>query len=355
MEKQRINTKTITYIILIVCGVILGFISWIYLSLGFHDYERIKLVGVSSSNLDYKVYLKDNPFFKEKYLGKDKLYIVTLIDYVDVNFNYILNFNKKMDGECTYYIKGTIMANKNSTNFGDNTNYWEKEYKLTEPQTINYKNKRSVSLSQNIKFDYQKYNEILKKFKKEYSLLADGNFKLELVVNSKSKNDNFEEEMKIDSFVSLDMPLSEKTIEKYFIEKNNDKNYSMEVDYKLDNTKYKIYKCIGFLFAGLSLIIIIRLITDIINNHKLINKYNQKVEKILKNYDDIIVSLDRAPCLSNLKIVQVSTFEELLDAHNEIRMPISHFEIKKDFANVFILINDNIAWVYTLLNVPDKK
>ena len=36
--------------------------------------------------IDYKVYLKENDFYTEKYLGKDKAYIASLIDYIDLEY-----------------------------------------------------------------------------------------------------------------------------------------------------------------------------------------------------------------------------------------------------------------------------
>ena len=36
-----------------------------------------------SSNVDYNVYLKDNEFYKNNYLGENSDYVVSLIDYID--------------------------------------------------------------------------------------------------------------------------------------------------------------------------------------------------------------------------------------------------------------------------------
>ena len=40
------------------------------------------------SNLDYKVYLKENQFYDTPYLPKDKKYISALINYIDSSFSY---------------------------------------------------------------------------------------------------------------------------------------------------------------------------------------------------------------------------------------------------------------------------
>ena len=49
------------------------------------------------SDLDYKVYLKENNYFQEKYLGKDRQYIAGLIDYISADFKYELNASNPFD------------------------------------------------------------------------------------------------------------------------------------------------------------------------------------------------------------------------------------------------------------------
>ena len=40
------------------------------------------------SKIDYKVYLKENEFYDEPYLGKDMLYVASLIDKIGIDFDY---------------------------------------------------------------------------------------------------------------------------------------------------------------------------------------------------------------------------------------------------------------------------
>ena len=71
--------------------VIFIMLSMIFLKNALATKKYTSLYYNEKSNLDYKVYLKENPYFDEPYLGKGNQYIATLIDYVDVTFNY--NFN----------------------------------------------------------------------------------------------------------------------------------------------------------------------------------------------------------------------------------------------------------------------
>ena len=45
-------------------------------------------------------------------------------------------------------------------------------------------------------------------------------------------------------------------------------------------------------------------------------------------------------------MIKVESFEELIDAHSEVRMPINYYQTK-DYS-IFLLFNDNTAWKYVL-------
>ena len=64
-----------------------------------------------SSNINYKVYLLENNFYEERFLGMDKQYPSALIDYVDIDFNYSHLGSIPASINYTYYIEGTIIGN----------------------------------------------------------------------------------------------------------------------------------------------------------------------------------------------------------------------------------------------------
>ena len=55
--------------------------------------------------VDYRVYLFDNDFFEDEYLGKDQAYIASLIDNVMADFSYTLDMEADdVDYEYTYRV-----------------------------------------------------------------------------------------------------------------------------------------------------------------------------------------------------------------------------------------------------------
>ena len=80
------------------------------------------------------------------------------------------------------------------------------------------------------------------------------------------------------------------------------------------------------------------------NNHL----YLATLKKIVDTHDSIIANIDNLPDVSDLKVINVSSFSELLDVYNEVRMPINFYENKRRNRSIFMIINDNMCWRYIL-------
>ena len=66
----------------------------------------------------------------------------------------------------------------------------------------------------------------------------------------------------------------------------------------------------------------------------------------MNTYDSIIVNTEEEPKIENYNVIKVESFEELIDAHSEIRMPINYYQT--DHSSVFVLLSDKTAWKYVL-------
>ena len=71
-----------------------------------------------NSSVDYKVYLLENDFFDEEYLGKDHSYVSTLIDYIDASFEYKLDMDaSNVDYEYSYGIEAQLLIIDKQTSY----------------------------------------------------------------------------------------------------------------------------------------------------------------------------------------------------------------------------------------------
>ena len=118
----------------------------IYSSLNIKTSSNVALLTYSEkSNLDYKVYLKKNDYFKEKYLPKNRQYIASIIDYIDVFYDYTFSSSKHIDAKYKYKVVAKINAQyKVDTN--SIKQVWQDEYVLSEGKELEIKDKNTFTI-----------------------------------------------------------------------------------------------------------------------------------------------------------------------------------------------------------------
>ena len=285
------------------------------------------------SKIDYKVYLKKNDFFDQEYLEKKdgKSYIASLIKYIKVDYDYNIKFDHPVSGDYRYYISAVIESKKSNSE----NSYWDEEYKITDEKSMSIKELSEFSIHENVDVDYNIYNSRLNSFKKKYGLsTAEGILKIYLNIDSKLKTtiDENEVNVPISSKMMIQVPLSEMTIDAV-VEESVPSDVK-EVSVIIDENRVEIFKTLGYIYIGAIVICIILLI------------YVSKAKDNLNRYDGIIVNIKKIPDLNDYNVISVSSFNELLDAHSEVRMPINFF--KGEYKSYFILLSDKNAWKYTM-------
>ena len=309
---------------------------------GFSD-SYVTLKYNEDNSINYKVYLKPNNYFDTQYLGENRTYITSIIDYIHINYLYNLNFSDDINGEYTYRIDAIVYANKSD---GDDY-YWNKTYNLVEPKTLKLNNVKNIFINEIVDVDYSKYNKVLEEFKKDYSIETDGVLKIQLVVESNATGNKYTDNIKVPSNLSLSIPLLEKAVEAS-IEKDavsNDNTLTM-----IDPIAKKIKTLcffLGLLIIILTLVLIVRIfITRSINRQK--HLYASTLKKFVDSHDSIIANVTNLPDIRNLNLVNVSSFDELIDVYNEVRMPINFYENDEHTKAIFRIINDQMCWEYIL-------
>ncbi len=318
------------------------------------SFEQVVINYEEASNpIDYKVYLKENNFFETNYLGEGITYISSLIDYIDIDFNYKINFDESLTGNYNYKVTATILANKAN----DDGKYWSKEYKLEEKEN-SFKETTYVSTNQNIKLDYQQYNDLLSSFKKEYGLAIDGILHVEMSIDLDAYIDddsiimceNECNHLKKNNVLKIDIPLTQNSVDiSINTNESSTSNGKVVYDKKVsESISYVIIRCLGLASLFISLITLMYMIKQIIRKRRMISNYHKEIKKILSTYDSIIVNSDNIRNLSKYNVIKVNSFEELLDAHSEVRMPINYVEVKRNYS-LFALINNDVAWIYQVV------
>lgn len=342
---------------------ILVFLIFCFAALGigfFLKYSKsektLKITYNETTDVSYDVYLKENSFFDTPFLSKDYLsqndrYIITqLIDYIDMKFNYNISFDSEVSGDYYYYLKAVVEANKTNEETG---NYWEKEYVLFEGDKTHFSNEKYYSISPNVKINYQEYNDRIYEIMKDSNLNMDGNLTIYLVNETTIDSREFTEKKVINSEAKVVMPLTKSSIQLDIDTDAASKTDTLVETFKVKSSKYTVC-VICLVICGLGILGLIRFIIHYIKVDRKKYQFELKLKKILNTYDSIIVNVNALPDLNEFKVINVESFEELVDAHGEVRMPINYFK-RDDDRHIFILINNDVLWLYALDRKNKKK
>ncbi len=319
----------------------------IVLIFGINDKKTININYEENNSINYKVYLKENKFFETPYLEENRTYIASLIDYIDTDFHYEIKYNRPFTGHVNYKYVAVLQANKkNSTGY-----YWNKEYDLSEEKSIDIEKNTNVIINDNVKVNYSKYNDVLNQFKKAYNLDTNSELKIIMRVTNTADFDKIDHPVDIKSEIGITVPLLEQAIDVSINkEASNNKNV-ISIKEKSHKVGYLIFKITGtiLIFTAFFGIIETRRFNRVFKKS---HTYMLELDKILKNYDSIIVDSKNLPDISNYRKIEVEKFEELLDVYNEVRMPINYYQEKTGKESTFIIINNDVAWIYRL---KDKR
>lgn len=299
------------------------------------------IVYTENSNLDYKVYLKENDFFEEKYLGKDNQYIASLIDYIEADFKYELEASEKnIDYKYTYKIVAEV-------NVGDEKNHnslYKFNDELIEKKENEFNTNSKLKINEPVKIDYNKYNDIINRFVDIYDLdnsnaTVTVNMYVNLIdeeVQSNAKNNT--------PAISLNIPLTTKTMA-IDIESNSVNENNINVCKTIGQEKYAFLITVLFI---VNIILIINLIIFIKDTKNQQAVYSMRLRKIMSNYGSYIQKLNNEFDFEGYQILEVKSIEDLLQVRDTINKPILMTEKLLAMETYFFIPSEKNVYVYEL-------
>lgn len=341
-RKRKITIYIITIVIVLIGIIICSMLTYFSNKKQYIPYNE-------ESNLDYKVYYKKNSFFDKTEIAANKQYISSLIDYINAHFKYNLNIeNQNIDYKYQYVIEANVdVIDKDSKN--SLYNYKEELYK-EEKNT----NATGIEINKKIDVYYNKYNEIANKFITSYDLdNAMATLYINMYVKVYGTCENVED-INNSSVVSINIPLTKKTmaidLEYDLVDKNNQKFLECEKE----SFNY-IYLIIDIILLIIDSILIYKLNNYINQTRSAISTYKKELKKILNNYKEFIQKVNNEIDLSKYQVVKIDSFTDMLEIREIIQSPILMLENKKE-NGVYFLIPTQTKLIYTYdLKVSDMK
>lgn len=312
-----------------------------------------KLYFVEKGDVNYLVCLKDNNFFEDQCLNSNMSYVASLINNISLNFNYQFNGNiDDLINNVDYQVNAKLIIE----NIDTKAKYYEKEFELvSKTDDIVSNNGTLYDLNKNINIDYEYFNNIANSFKSQYGVNSQSYLEVYLNINKYSSYQDIPKS----SLISVKIPLSQKAIEIKF----NTHNLNNSIDKSISSKSLIIngyFKFIIGVFLLLFSFVFLVVIVMIINNYrKKVSKYNKFINKILREYDRLIVETSTIPNYEDYNVLIINSFNELVDVRDNLRSPIMYCDVLSQKESLFYIINGNNLYLYTVneinINNGEKK
>jgi len=254
----------------------------------------------------------------------------------------------------TYGIRATVIANERGQT---DRILFDREDILLEEQTVEMRDSTGFEINEVIRIDYRYFNAIINNFRREYVLLLDSRIIVTLNVRVHGEHSNIDDPIITNRDISIEIPLSEQTLDVRISYQDINSSYVMhsENENELLSMAYYALAAISFLIALWLIIKFIKLILRTTNSKSL---YNKKLDKIMREYGLVIVKSKSIPKISNQKIFEITTMEELLDVQNVLQKPIMHVKIH-DEKSCFVIMSDEEVYRYIMkavdVEIESKK
>lgn len=337
------------------CIALITIISILALSFFIMYFQKNKREYINyneTSSIDYQVYYKDNDFFKERYLGKDREYIASLIDYINAQFKYDITLDKKgVDFDYSRRIEAEVEVYEVN---GKKPLYKVNEVLLSS-QDGSSNSKKNVGISESVKIDYNHFNDLINDFKSTYGLSnVVSTLTIKMYVSVKGNCSDLEDNPDSESVISLNIPLTTRTM-------------SIEMESNLVDTTDGLLVCrktqnpIKLLLIAIILLVIDAFIAVMTGNYIVKSRtakdiYERELKKILSNYHSFIQKINNSFDLRGYQILKVDTFTDMLEIRDTLGQPILMVESNEKNGVHFIIPSaTKLLYTFTLKEMDLKK
>lgn len=353
LKLEKVNTKKLIISGLLIIALVLqfSFLSFLFKAVAPEDKkedENIIMSYTSKGNINYNVYLKPNEFIKKEFIGPGEAYILDLIDHIKLNYNY--NFKStektKVGGNNKLIISLKAYYRESGSSNG-NPEILNKE-KVIEQKVINFENSEYNSIG-TYDLYLDEYLATLKSFQNQVKISVDGYIEISYDTNLNGSVGGASYNHKYSSTLKIPLSSSVIKIEGNKAQEKTDKVY--EGDLVKTNKTVMGY----IIIANIVVFLIVCLLLKKLFMFTSKSLYDVNLNKILKNYDDIIVNTTSVLDVSKYKLIEINEFKEILNLSRELLLPIMNYEVIKGKETWFYVVKDDILYRFVISEENLKK
>ena len=296
-------------------------------------------------SIDYNVFLKDNEFYEEEYLGSDQSYVASLIDKIIADFRYEIDMDADdVNYRYSYTIKSRLEIMDNTSKVA----IFNPEYELVSVQNKSQNSSDSLRINEIIVINYDQYNDLANRFLDTYDLTSTtSNIVVTLEVDVLSDCEAFSSSA-VDTYTSeLRIPLTTKTVNIKMTSAVPDKEAKMIACTR--GMGSEAFKTTAIVLGVIDGLVIAFMLAFIYLTRTPDITYTARVKKILSQYKSYIQRINNMFDVGGYQVIMVDTFDEMLEIRDTIQAPILMNENADKTCTKFIIPTDSkLLYVYTV-------
>lgn len=282
---------------------------------------------------DYSVCTGDIGVYDNNCLDKDLDYISSIVNNIHATFNYEAVYSRAVSFKSKYYVEATLKVFDQKD---ESRIRYTKSDKLISNTNLNVKGE-VVSFSTDVDVNFKEYKDLAYDYieKTGVDSAAEVEVGLYLLNNDVSR-----------MISSIKIPLTDET---FMITSNNLDNQNQLVVSNINKkTIDPFYIFVSIVCLLMDILLFSYLANFIYLVKHLDNKYNAMLKRILREYDEYIVNTNSNYNIpDDSRVIEVETFEELLDARNSLEKPIVYERIN-NIKSKFYVEDDKTIYVFTM-------
>lgn len=338
-KKLRVYSTSIS----LVLAFLIIFLASVIISrnVNYRKTEDEKILGYKLDNtVKYDVKTNKSDYF-EDISGKEDI-ISSLIDKINIKFNYKLDANDNINTKTKYVVSSRLIVDyiKDITR----TNLLDEKKDIITKTIDNHTG--TIKIEENIVSDYNYYNEYVKKFKATYPLSGlDAKIVYTFKVDTNGSYLNSDLDDSSESSITITLLNSMTNISTSSIN-NIDKGIYISKELPFIKSYVNLILGIIVLFIGVFFLIPLFMAIKLVTKN---NEFRRTIKSYLKIYDDVIVEASKQVEIDK-EVVEVKSFYELLDAYQELHIPVVFYEVVPNHEGWFTITTDTQIWRFILKN-----
>ena len=320
--------------------VVFGIFGYVFVDSGLNTKTKVRVEYQDNSEVFYKVNYLDNT-----YSATGDKYVSNMVDYIDFKYDYNNLLSEYVSGYYRYSASAYLIAYEEDIT----ADLWKRQYDLVEETTkvIDENNVNSIKIDDSFRVDFKKYRDEIYEFIENYEIEVSGYLSIRINILEHLSFDSLDNEYADNKVITINIPLTDDTFK---INVNNIDDRDSYYEFSSNVAMNIVFLIIG----AFCLSVAVSLGVLVIRQFKLIysrqSKYNIELKKILSKYDDCIVRVKRFYVNRKYNMIYVDSFSELMDVYEKKNKMISFKETKRDSEAIFVIIDENDAWIYKLVS-----